>query len=133
MEVALETLEYEFSKVGLSYTIANFKNLARLSDSLDFLILIGHSQSEGMLIENGIMSWSNLYSQVSEKSRNAIVLACHSPTNSELGILGFSGQIDARAGALLTAWQVQHMIEPEITSTVLLTEFSRVGNSYGKP
>jgi hypothetical protein len=79
----------------------------------DAIILIGHGQPDGLEILDTVVSWTQVNNALEDrKSRLTMFLACDSPSNPNSNIFGFSGQIDAEAGALIAAWKVMETISP---------------------
>ncbi len=79
----------------------------------DAIVLIGHGQEDGLEVSQTVLPWVNVSeAMVERRSQISILLACDSPSNLEFGIYGFSGMIDAEAGALLAAWHVKRLMNP---------------------
>ncbi len=98
-----------------------FERLDSVPFHSDVLVLVGHGQPDGLEVSDTIVPWSNLYDEIAERHpQRAVVLACHSPTDLESNIVGFSGLIDAEAGALLAAWHVQRSVDPGSQKTIPL-------------
>ena len=105
------TSEIELEDCIIRETI--FPNLEMIPLHSDAIVLIGHGQKEGLEVSQIVIPWTKVNELLIErKSQISILLACDSPSNVDAAIYGFSGMIDAEAGALLAAWQVKRSIYP---------------------
>ncbi len=121
IDLATRTLLHEISGIDCIVKTTTFKRLDTVPFHSDVLVLVGHGQPAGLEVSDAILPWSNLYDEIAERSPGkAVVLACHSPTDLESNIVGFSGLIDAEAGALLTAWHVRQSVDPGSQKTLPL-------------
>jgi hypothetical protein len=114
VDLATRTLLHEISGVDCIMKTTTFERLDSVPFHSDVLVLVGHGQPDGLEVSGTILPWSDLYDEIAERSPGkAVVLACHSPTDLESNIVGFSGLIDAEAGALLAAWHIKQIINPD--------------------
>jgi len=121
VDLATMTLLHEISGVDCIVKTTTFDRLDTVPFHSDVLVLVGHGQPDGLEVSDTILPWSNLYDEIAERRPGkAVVLACHSPTDLASNIVGFSGLIDAEAGALLAAWHVQQSVDPGSQKTLPL-------------
>ncbi len=103
------------SRIGYNVRVFDLNQLDSLLQQPDVLVIIGHGQRDGLSLQNGVISWSNLYDSIAEHNpKRAVILACNSPTDRARSIFGFSGQIDAEAGALLALWHISNVLDSQI-------------------
>ena len=120
--LAGESFAVDMSLEGYIVQDTTFDNLKNIPLYSDAIVLIGHGHKEGLEQSNSILPWHEVNSALIERgSEITILLACNSPSNTELGIYGFSGTIDAQAGALVAAWHVKRSMSPGM-SNVLSSE-----------
>jgi hypothetical protein len=142
--VALETLTYELKNLDLSFKVR------RISESTDLLctysqvrIVIGHGSIEGMLLNEKVISWSQIYDtleSVNLANSLSILVSCYSASyehKTSNKILGFKGEIDAQAGIYLATTFIigsyRHKIrdlEPQDNQENSNTIFSELQTRY---
>jgi len=97
-------------------TLSKIEEIPLYSDAI---ILVGHGQIEGLEVSDTILPWVLVSDILKErKPQMVMLLTCDSPTDLDSKIFGFTGQIDAEAGALLAAWKVLQTISPNIIRPV---------------
>ncbi|MHA1882732.1 MAG: esterase/lipase family protein [Candidatus Thorarchaeota archaeon] len=107
--------------MGFKVRVVDLDQLDSLLQQPDILIIIGHGQRDGLRLHDDVISWSNLYDSIAEHNpKRAVVLACNSPTDKARSIFGFSGQIDAEAGALLALWHISEVLDSQIEISIPL-------------
>ncbi|MHA1613725.1 MAG: esterase/lipase family protein, partial [Candidatus Thorarchaeota archaeon] len=119
MELAAQTISEEMNSAGCSIQETIFDRLDIIPSNSDAIVLVGHGHLEGLEVAGILVSWGEVDDILIElKSQMIILLACNSPSNPDSNIFGFSGQIDAKAGALLSAWKILHTISPQIQHNI---------------
>ncbi len=118
VNVALQTFSEEMIFLDSDIRLGKLSEIDAISN-IDILIIIGHGQPDGLKTQEGIMPWSTLYHSFEHlELMKTVVLACHSPTDLDSRIFGFSGQIDAEAGSLLAAWIVKSTLFPQERTSI---------------
>ncbi len=119
MELAAQTISEEMNLAGFSIQETIFDRLDIIPSKSDAIVLVGHGHLEGLEVAGILVSWGEVNDILTElKSQMIILLACNSPSNPDSNIFGFSGQIDAKAGALLSAWKILNSISPRIQHNI---------------
>lgn len=113
IEVAAQTFSQEMTMGDCIVRETTLSRLELIPLYSDAIVLIGHGQSEGLEVLETIIPWKQINDALEErKSQLIMLLACDSPSNPDSMIYGFSGQIDAKSGALIAAWKVMETISP---------------------
>ena len=119
MELAAQTISEEMNSAGFSIQETIFDRLDIIPSKSDAIVLVGHGHLEGLEVAGILVSWGEVNDILTElKSQMIVLLACNSPSNLDSNIFGFSGQIDAKAGALLSAWKILNTISPRIQHNI---------------
>ncbi len=121
IDLASITLSDEMISAGYIVKEMSFMEIDRIPLYSDAIVLIGHGQVEGLEVLDTILPWTLVNDVLEEReSQMVMLLTCNSPSEPESGIFGFPGQIDARAGALLTAWKILQTLAPRQQANIPL-------------
>jgi len=111
IDTAVRTILDELASSELSIKETTLDRLESVPLHVDILVLVGHGQTEGLETPKALIPWIDLYNDISERQpQKTIVLACNSPSDQALNIIGFDGRVDAEAGAIVTGWYIQQAI-----------------------
>ncbi|MDF1537300.1 MAG: hypothetical protein P1Q69_00120 [Candidatus Thorarchaeota archaeon] len=113
----IENSEIQVAKTSLECVFSNYV-------SGDSLVIVGHGQQSGLLMQDILVSWPDLYRRIAEcELGRTVVLACNSPSDEANAIFGFSGRIDAESGAILASLILLSVLDKEAVADL---PFSRV-------
>lgn len=106
-EIAARVLTNEVTLAGCSVGVTSIEKLDVIPLSSDAIVVIGHGGPDGIEAFGSVLPWEDTNGLLNERNpRMLVYLSCYSPSDPALSIFGFSGSIDAEAGALLAAWKV---------------------------
>lgn len=120
-EIAAQIFSTEVESAGCIVKETQLSKINRIPFHADAIVLIGHGQDEGLEVSNSILPWTLVNDALEERlPKMTILLACKSPSNPDSKTFGFTGQIDAKAGALLSALKVVQTIKPNMELNIPL-------------
>jgi len=115
IKLAINTIHETLAPASIRIVDVLLSQFESIPRNPDALVIVGHGHPDGLEVETGLILWSDLYDNVVPlNAKRTVVLACHSPTNLDENIFGFVGQIDAEAGALLSAWHIGKSVDFEV-------------------
>jgi len=111
MMLAAQTFKNEMTSAGCTVKETTLNLLDNIPKYSDTIALIGHGSEDGVVVSDGTISWTFLYDMIERRNPlHTIVLACHSPSIPDSRIFGFSGVIDAEAGAIIGVWHLSEVL-----------------------
>jgi len=123
MMLAAQTFRKEMTSTGCSVGITVLDRLDIVPLNSEAIALVGHGHLDGVEVRETLVPWEQVINRLTDLHPQTIMLlACDSPSNIDAGIFGFTGQIDAEAGGLLSAWKVLQKISSDATKRVPLEQ-----------
>jgi pimeloyl-ACP methyl ester carboxylesterase len=112
-ELAAQTLIHEVTLAGCSVGVTSIEKLDVIPLFSDAIVVIGHGSPDGIETLGSVLPWADTNALLNKRNPQMLVyLSCYSPSEPVLNIFGFSGSIDAEAGALLAAWRILYQLMP---------------------
>jgi hypothetical protein len=111
LSVAAETFAEAITNEGFETKEVPLCGLGQIPLRARAIVVIAHGMREGLSLGETVQPWFDLTDALRERDPGMIILlACHSPSDTESGIFGFGGWIDAEAGALIATWKIAHRL-----------------------
>lgn len=111
MTLAAQTFKNEMTSAGCIIRETTLDQVDCIPKYSDAITLIGHGHPEGLDVRDSTIPWILVQDRLEKLfPRLIIFLTCDSPSIPESRIFGFTGKIDAQAGAVLSAWKILHTL-----------------------
>lgn len=122
--LAVSVLQKNIADLEATVRVIGLEGMSKITSEGDVFVIVGHGETLGLCIDDCVVPWQNLYESLEAYNpARTIVLACNSPSDTGRAIYGFTGMIDAEAGAILSPFLVMEFLGCEITNEV---SFSRI-------
>ncbi|MHA2025445.1 MAG: hypothetical protein ACW98U_06040 [Candidatus Thorarchaeota archaeon] len=111
IDVAVQTFADEMLSAGCIVQKTTLDRLDTIPLYSDAIVLVGHGHTDGFESSDSVLPWTLVNKAIKKRiPQITMLIACDSPTELKSNIFGFAGEIDAEAGALLSAWKVKEFL-----------------------
>lgn len=134
LNLAISTFRNQITDDHVTVHVASLDDIGKFGSCVYALVIVGHGQPIGLETSEGIVTWSSLYERIEDiQSKMTTIVACYSPSIPEDGVFGFEGQIDAEAGAMISAWLVEQSLNTNHEVDIPIDKVTKAQNAMLHP